>query len=377
MLQHPSAHEVNSSNIRLWAQQVDVSGRRQFFKRAVAVVEGAIVGSQQPPSLYEIIGPHLLIRPYFDIEYWKPANRSRAASLDDQLLQGIVVHADSLLSRVHRVNIDREKLVVLDSSSADKFSVHLILPLSGGYGFAVVTDAKAFAQAVCSSLPSHILKVHTADGSAVSAVDLNCYHHRQQMRLLGCCKLGDTRTLRPHRLLGPAVACLADTLICAPQLPGRVLSMAQASTRSAAGLCAAASTADAVPLADASRSQHAQATTLTTSTSTHCSPHALPQLAAYLRTTLHASVRSIHMHARLGNGSPSLFLHTDSKTCAVRTHASNHAVVEVRLDVCCWRLLCRDGCAPGQWRHLSAALLHAADTSPEWLCSMLKQYVTK
>lgn len=198
---------------------------------------------------------------------------------------------------------------------------------------------------VVALLPNELHHITSSTGGQQSVVDLKVYKRNQQFRILGCVKHGDSRVLRLHRCMTGSVPLL-DTLICV-QPSNLALSIDSPSpavqpahhTSAAYGSAAAAY---------------------------------MPNLVMVLTSTLGCRIYSMQTHARHASASPSLYLHTDMLQCAVRTHASNHSVVEVRCDCMQWRLTCRDGCEPGAWHHLPAdSFTVQPGVAPNWLVQHL------
>lgn len=198
---------------------------------------------------------------------------------------------------------------------------------------------------VVALLPNELHHITSSTGGQQSVVDLKVYKRNQQFRILGCVKHGDSRVLRLHRCMTGSVPLL-DTLICV-QPSNLALSIDSPSpavqpahhTSAAYGSAAAAY---------------------------------MPNLVMVLTSTLGCRIYSMQTHARHASASPSLYLHTYMLQCAVRTHASNHSVVEVRCDCMQWRLTCRDGCEPGAWHHLPAdSFTVQPGVAPNWLVQHL------
>jgi hypothetical protein len=113
-----------------------------------------------------------------------------------------------------------DSTVVLDASNNVKFSQHIIMHLAPIPALASLAAAHAVASYVCSRLPPHLMLACDGTGLQKPIVDMGVYHARQQMRVMGCVKKGDSRVLAavmPH----PGVE-FEDTLICTPAVAGSV-----------------------------------------------------------------------------------------------------------------------------------------------------------
>lgn len=341
-----------TANDRVWAQQVGIRGGRQFYVAPVSKVEVAVseaAAAHSWLSVYEVVYDGYGLRPYFDLEYDKRIN-ARQQSQDDDLLHSILHNANAfLMQHVGKGIVD---YVILDSSSAVKFSAHIILHLEDAAALESVIDAKVVATAVCDAIPAALLQASTSEGQC-SIVDLNVYKKNQQMRIMGCVKHGDLRVLKPHHFLqGHRLPSLVETLICQPlqdNVPTINLQHMLPHPVSTASKAASRHVLDTYNVSDA-----------------------LPMLCDIITSALGGcALCRLMPHAKLGSKHPSIFLHTSSTSCSQHQHASNHSVVEVQCSSKQWRLLCRDGCSPGPWQQLHTHALHPGHHCPSWL----KQHV--
>jgi hypothetical protein len=321
----------------MWAVQVRNRGGRKFFMATVHDVADAIKATQHPQSLYEIVGSSNAVRPYFDLEYSRTANPHRTAATDQQLVQQLLQHAEVYFKEQQwPTTVDRHKTVLLDASNTDKFSQHLIIHMTNNAALSGVDQAAAIAAWVWDHLPHALCMAQTATGEQQSVVDMQVYHRHQQMRLMGCVKLGDTRVLR---LQHPTHCALADTLL----------------------------TPDTIPTATygrAARTGQHHGGSSTTSASTALAA----TLTAQLQQALHGGqIISLHTHSRHGTTHPSIYAHTTATHCAHRQHTSNKTVIEIDCSSQAWRLLCRDGCRPGQWQAAASRAAMLTDHAPDWL----------
>ena len=326
---------------RVWAQQVGTAGARKFILATVDEIASTILAAQAAPSLYEVVSSGYAVRPYFDLEYSRTANPARTAQTDKHLVDSILYLVDRYIEQQGWDGcVDHARTVVLDASNAAKFSRHIIVHLSNNAALAGVGDAGALTAWVCSQLAPDLLMAAAPDGGTVSVVDKHVYHRKQQMRLLGCVKLGDNRVLRQLQL---AQCSLADTLLCTAS-PAQRFGRGRDSSSGFHEKAGGTSTASAGVLAAA--------------------------LTAQVEAALHGGhVHSVHLHSRHGTAHPSIYAHTTSTTCAHRQHASNKAVVEVNCRQRTWRILCRDGCQPGPWQQVHSQHSLVGPAAPQWLQS--------
>lgn len=316
---HPPVPSASAQ--RVWALQVGQAGGKKCFLASLADVEAAVQAAETPLSLYEVVGSA-----YFDLEYSRSANRGREPSADMQLVGGMLGLVDAYcVAQGWATSVDSARTVVLDASDAAKFSQHLVVWLQDGAALSGVAEARALAAWVCARLPDGLLMAASADGAPCPVVDMHVYHKHQQMRLMGCVKLRNSRVLRCQR---PALCSLSDSLLCvadpAVRLGGAGAQGPSGQQGTGVGGAAVGALATAV---------------------TH-------QLEAALQN---GRISGVHAHSRHGAAHCSILAHTTSTACAHRAHASNRAVVEVDCQSRRWRLLCRDGCQPGAWQGIACA----------------------
>lgn len=211
-----SEHDRLEGRLRTWAEQIGSMGGRVFYRADVASIEQAVhAAGRAHLSLYEVVTEGLLVRPFFDLEYCKLSNSARTHAADDALIVAICQSASKILAEV--VNVGVQRAIVLDSSNAVKFSVHIILHLHEQHALATIKDGKTLAHQVAAILPRDLNEVQRADGQKQCIVDLAVYKRNQQFRIMGCVKHGDARVLRLHHSMTGSVA-LIDTLICVPMM---------------------------------------------------------------------------------------------------------------------------------------------------------------
>jgi hypothetical protein len=307
--------------------------------------------------MYEVMFEGYSVRPFFDLEYLRAHNAERAESADIELINSIITITNASLATHAHTTIDTAKAVVLDSSNAVKFSVHVILPLQIGAALCSLADAKHLAATVVAQLPPELLLAQAADGRTCRIVDLGVYHKNQQLRIMHCVKLGDNRVLRPHPCMPESSPALVDTLICVPRPPTSALRVTFAAMH--------ASVHDMAP-APRPRQLLQQASQGVDA--------AWPSLAAHLRSLLQCTLYNVQQHATTPDV-PSLFISTNSSHAPHALHSSNHAVIEVGCDRMQWRLLCRHGCAAGPWHLLPVNCLEPGVHAPEWWLGHLDRHI--
>jgi hypothetical protein len=291
-------------------------------------------------SVYEVIPPAAQLRPYFDLEYDRAANPGRTATADQAVVQHIFAAVDVFsLEQGLDARVLHDASVVLDASDAGKFSQHVVVHLSGRQGLCGVAQAKAVCSHVVASMPQDLLAVQTASGRAGCIIDQSVYSSNQQMRIMGCVKLGSDRVLR---VLQPADCNLEGTLVCMPQH----------------GLLWPKKEARALQCASTSMGMYAGSSVLQ------------PAIAHAISSSMGGSrIRGCALHTAHGSQHPSIYVYTTSTSCAHVHHKSNTALAEISCSSRHWRVLCRDGCKPGEWQLLPgpAADCIAASSAPAWL----------
>jgi len=299
-----------------------MQGKRLFFVDTAEGVQQCT--AHGVASIYEVIPPTAMLRPYFDLEYSKHANPTRTAATD----RAVVEHILALVDDFCVVNgLDARVLhamsVVLDASDGAKFSQHVIVHLSGGAGLASVVQAKAVCRHVVAGMPEALKAVHTEAGIVGCIIDQSVYSRNQQMRIAGCVKLGSDRVLR---VLQPQGCTLEDTLIC----------MHQAEVVWPASLLAGPQ-------------RHSSTSTKLTAGQGLLHTAAADAIS---RGMGGCTITGSALHTAFGSDEPSIFVYTTSTTCAHRIHKSNRAYAELDCAAFRWRVLCRDGCQdPGSTSH--------------------------
>lgn len=162
-------------------------------------------------SLYEVLDCRCLCRLYFDCEYLRAFNPARS-SLDVQLPGLLLDLTDRVLAASGR-KCNRDSLWVLDASSIDKFSQHLVVELSGEHPYVGGVHAVgALVKSVVALASQQLSVVDGADGSLRCIVDHAVYNTNQQFRVIFSSKYGQQRPLLPfnrlqhlqlHSVIGP------------------------------------------------------------------------------------------------------------------------------------------------------------------------------
>jgi len=126
------AASATRTHCGVWSLECSATGRRRF---AAATVAGAwrwlLAQRRRERHLYEIIRAGRPSRLYFDLEYDIASNEGADGRA---LTQRVVHHAAWLLHADYGVCLGAKHFVVLDSTSATKFSQHVVahIPLDAG-----------------------------------------------------------------------------------------------------------------------------------------------------------------------------------------------------------------------------------------------------
>jgi DNA-directed primase/polymerase protein len=177
--------------LHVWAFEIDGSGRRRYICASVFAFwrwYRVAIRRQSCLHVYEVIRRGSACKAYFDLEF----RRLGAATqeLDGDGMTDCVVDAVSTVlanwDRTARgTRTDVGEVVRLNSSTAAKYSVHLIFP---SIVFENNFIAGLFASEVSKCLPSHV--VH-------GFVDLSVYTQNRCFRLIGSSKFGKEVRLTP------------------------------------------------------------------------------------------------------------------------------------------------------------------------------------
>jgi hypothetical protein len=302
-------------------------------------------------SLYEVLDAGALCKLYFDLEYKRALNPGRASAIDSSLPQLLLQLADEALSDTNR-SCDANSLWVLDASSAEKFSQHIIVSLTGCPYVGSVHDVGQLVQCIvkrAAQLPQ-LFVTTSQDGACGCVIDTSVYATNQQLRVMFSSKFGQNRPLLPiNKCAGLQLhACswqvFRTSLVTCKRLPAVV---DQRSSVSSSGSCTAAHRLCVHPAANSL---------------IHCDiVHLYPNLILFLCSQLHnGTVVGAKVHRARPLEVPYMYCSTTSKWCSTvgREHAGNHIQLVVNVLSCTWRQHCLDpACSPAEWQDFEPSLL--------------------
>ena len=170
------------------------SGRRQFAAAELASFATHYLDRVTPTArhYYEIIREARPCRLYLDVEF-KPDELGEPTHRGPALVDAVLLHVARELRDALGVLVSREHFLVLDSSTPEKFSQHVVLHLP---------DERLFSSnAVCGALVERAVARAKGAGDELAAaiVDLKVYTRNRAFRLLYSSKFGRTAALEPAR----------------------------------------------------------------------------------------------------------------------------------------------------------------------------------
>lgn len=178
---------------QVWAYEIDQSGRRRFIVASTSSFwrwYRTVLRRQAPLHVYEVIREGKPCRLYFDLEFRRTDSETRA--LNGRLLtDSVVATTAQLLEDCYGVTEARRaaNCVVLNSTTDDKFSVHLIFP---DIVFENNCLAGEFVSVMVDRLPEICRKL--------SFVDTSVYTKNRCFRLIASSKFGRSSRLLPDDL---------------------------------------------------------------------------------------------------------------------------------------------------------------------------------
>jgi hypothetical protein len=179
------------------------SGQRRFLVASYEHFwERYLIFKLYLPSFYELIPEGEPCHLYFDLEFSRAANPT--ATTDAQLMALFFEALFGAISRTYAVDCDLTHAVVLDSSTAKKFSKHVIVHLPDCV-FADNGAVGGFVQALCEKIlatPIYAasLVVRSEDGQPTLVVDRGVYTRNRNFRLY----LSSKRSKNTPLLLDPS-----------------------------------------------------------------------------------------------------------------------------------------------------------------------------
>lgn len=137
-----------SSEPRIFAVEKSSAGKRRYIVATLGRFLHHYWRFREPSvrHFYELIREKEPCRLYFDIEYNVKANPSITQDTNEPLMDEFITELQAEIRAVYGISIDRTNIVDLDSSTAKKFSRHLIVHLPGGELFADAVSCGLFAK---------------------------------------------------------------------------------------------------------------------------------------------------------------------------------------------------------------------------------------
>ena len=206
------AASATRTHCGVWSLECSATGRRRF---AAATVAGAwrwlLAQRRRERHLYEIIRAGRPSRLYFDLEYDIASN---AGADGRALTQRVVHHAAWLLHADYGVCLGAKHFVVLDSTSATKFSQHVVahIPLDAGERggnagacggarealFATNLHVGRFVRRLVRAMGSALVVAKKGGAGTSCFIDLGVYTRNRAFRTYLSSKRGRDAVLHPE-----------------------------------------------------------------------------------------------------------------------------------------------------------------------------------
>ena len=149
---------------------------------------------------YEVIVKSKPCKLYFDLEYFLKYN---TAVNGHQMTLDFIDFVNRKLREVFSKDVSKEDVVILESSSDAKFSIHLI------YKKVIFSNNDQMGQFVKKILSCEKFSVFNKSGESISFVDQNVYTSNRNFRLIFSSKLGKCRPLQISKI-DLSYSCLED-----------------------------------------------------------------------------------------------------------------------------------------------------------------------
>lgn len=143
---------------------------------------------------YEVLREDFPCHLYFDLEYPKENNRNEHID-GDGMVDALIEVTKSRLKEDFDLSMCDKDIYELDSTSAQKFSRHLIIKIPG-YAFSNNIAVGEFVAQICADSGSSLL-VQNKDGSLAYFVDTAVYTKNRLFRLVYNCKGGKAANFMP------------------------------------------------------------------------------------------------------------------------------------------------------------------------------------
>ncbi|KAI6226360.1 DNA-directed primase/polymerase protein [Aphelenchoides fujianensis] len=137
--------------VRVWAYETPTGfhGGRRFFAAGVEQFFAFYATTRAGRHFDELIAEHTPCRPYFDLEFYRVQNPGVDGR---QLVADFVETCAFVFKDACGLDVAASDFLLLDSSTAEKFSAHAIVHLPDGRLFPDNLALKPLLQAVCAEL---------------------------------------------------------------------------------------------------------------------------------------------------------------------------------------------------------------------------------
>ncbi|GJQ12621.1 hypothetical protein GpartN1_g4412.t1 [Galdieria partita] len=199
--------------LELFSEDLDSSGTRHYLLASYNDF-WEIYRKRTNKHFYEVIRENVSCKLYFDLEYVQACNTHIQESLLLESIAKLVKEGlKQILKRKDYALLPYLRCLVLDSSSKEKFSKHIVFPK---IVFPNNRIAGKFISTLlqCSDITSQllVLKPSRDEMQTVLAIDLSVYSRNRCFRILGSSKFGENRPLTLGQQMTQRL--LNETLVC-------------------------------------------------------------------------------------------------------------------------------------------------------------------
>ncbi|KAI8109763.1 hypothetical protein M9434_001042 [Picochlorum sp. BPE23] len=188
--------------LHVFSQELESSGTRKFVVSSLVEFWSRYKDiPQRFRHFYEIIREGTPCNAYIDFEY----NIEENPDMDgEKAVDGLIVLMKKVLREQLDINMDEKWLIELESSSATKFSRHLILRLPGA-AFVDNSHVGHFVDAIVREAWTHrqtskscsMMFVRNTHGQETTCIDTGVYSRNRAFRLFLSSKAGKNISLQP------------------------------------------------------------------------------------------------------------------------------------------------------------------------------------
>ena len=183
---------ATQDGLKVFAKEVNGNGRRKYFICEPNAFWAWYI-HQDPKNYYEVLIREKKVKLFYDLEFSIELNGAKNhQEMTKKFIQLIIQY----LKNVHGAKEPGRNVVVLNSSDAVKYSIHLVFP---SIILEDISQIKTFNLQMMSSFTEEekkLFEVQKKDGGNGSFVDISVYTSHRHMRLFKSSKYNQSRYLK-------------------------------------------------------------------------------------------------------------------------------------------------------------------------------------